>query len=274
MAVTERLPCGCPRNMVDTRVAGGFRLRRSLSLPCCALGLHHHREPRIVISLAGAFQTSHGGQTLAVDGTAAVYRPAGDEHLDRYPAPTDSLSFLLPADAAPPLGEPFAVQDAALPGLRRALCTEWSMRDPASNLIMEGLAHLATSIVLHRRPVVARGKPHWIGTIRDQLDACYANPPTLSNLAQSVNREVAYVAATFKRVYGTSIGLYLRELRLWKARDQMEQDGEISLVDIALQCGYSDQSHFTRQFKRLFHITPREYRQRHGFQGMVAAGTA
>jgi AraC family transcriptional regulator len=42
----------------------------------------------------------------------------------------------------------------------------------------------------------------------------------------------------------------------------MERD-DASLAAIALECGYSDQSHFTRQFKRLFTITPAEYRRRH-----------
>src|SRR5258708_36398597 len=106
MVMIDSLSCGCPRNSVNTRFAGGFRLRRSLSLPCCAMGLHHHLEPRIVISLAGAFDTRHGKHTLVVDSTAAVYRPAGDEHQDRYSQPTDSLSVLLPADIPSQIREP------------------------------------------------------------------------------------------------------------------------------------------------------------------------
>ena len=262
MTITDHLPCGCPRKRVDTRTAGVFRLRRSLSLPCCALGLHHHSEPRIVLPLLGAFETSHGRRTLPVDGSAAMYRPAWDEHRDSYHTATDSLVLLLPAETAGSAREPYVMRDPALPDLGQTLRTEWVVRDAASNLIMEGLTLLTTCIVLNRRPVTSRGKPHWIATVREQLEACYAEPPTLVELASSVDRDAAYVAATFKRVYGSSVGMYLRRLRLWQARHSIDDRRSGSIAEIALQCGYSDQSHFTRQFKQLFSVTPGEYRRR------------
>ena len=53
---------------------------------------------------------------------------------------------------------------------------------------------------------------------------------------------------------------FLRKLRLRIAsRALMETDK--SLADIALQCGFADQSHFSREFRRQFGRTPREYRE-------------
>ena len=268
MTTSHLLPCGCPQHAHEDRDAGAYRLRRSLTLPRCSQGRHHHPETRIILSLAGRFETSHGRQRLQVDGDGAVYRPAGDEHLDSYHEPVESLALLLPADA--PAGEPYLLRDPALAGLARSLKAEWQMQDKASGLVLEGLVTLAASIVLHRRPVLSRGKPHWIGQVRQQLDASYGVTPTLAALARSVDREAAYVAATFKRVYGSSVGAYLRELRLWQARERMARD-EASLADIALDCGYADQSHFTRQFRRRFCITPAEYRRRHSLHLPVPA---
>jgi transcriptional regulator GlxA family with amidase domain len=34
-----------------------------------------------------------------------------------------------------------------------------------------------------------------------------------------------------------------------------------SMVEVALNCGFADQSHFTREFHRYFGRTPREYRE-------------
>lgn len=260
----NHLPCGCPQNAGDTRTAGSFRLRRSLYSPCCALGLHHHSEARIVISLRGTFKTSHGKHILTVNESAAIYRPPGDEHQDFYPEPAECLALWLPADETSSARQAFVTWDHALSDLSHKLQAEWRFQDSASSLILEGFAILATSIVLHRQPVIARGKPHWIGAIRERLEEQYADPPTLTDLARSVDRDAAYVAATFKRMYGASVGHYVRRLRLWQACYCMQHDKQTSLVEIAQQCGYADQSHFARQFKRLFHITPREYRQRHG----------
>jgi len=42
------------------------------------------------------------------------------------------------------------------------------------------------------------------------------------------------------------------------------------LADVVLSCGFSDQSHFTREFRRHFGRTPREYRD-HYVQGSADA---
>jgi AraC family transcriptional regulator len=260
MTPTDILPCGCPRGGHGIRHAGVYQFRRSLNLPHCTLGKHRHPEARIVFPLAGRFRTSHGKRELPVSIGTAMYRPAWDEHEDSYDGPVDSLALLLPADAV--CQGPFVMRDPALQGVMRSLQTEWDIHDSAASLVMEGLATLLTSVVQHHRPVERRGKTHWIAMVRDQLEASYATTPTLAALAHSVDRDATYVAATFKKVYGTSVGTYLREWRLWQARSRMERE-DMSLAMIALECGYSDQSHFTRQFKRLFSVTPAGYRRRH-----------
>lgn len=259
--MTEHLPCGCPKSVHGQRQAGAYGLRHGINLPHCTIGKHHHPQARIVISLAGHFHTSHGRHSLPVEPGSAVYRPAWDEHEDSCGEPMESLALLLPAGTTPAQA-PFVMRDPAIQGLARAFKTEWNIRDSAAALVMEGLATLAASVMLHRRPVESRGNPHWIAAVREQLEASYATTPTLAELARSVDREAAYVAATFKKAYGTSVGTYLREWRLWQARARMER-GDASLADIALECGYADQSHFARQFRQLFAITPSAYRRRH-----------
>jgi transcriptional regulator GlxA family with amidase domain len=57
-------------------------------------------------------------------------------------------------------------------------------------------------------------------------------------------------------------GDYVRRLRLWRARDALDCDRDSSLSEIAADCGFADQSHFTRHFRRLFGTTPGAYRLR------------
>lgn len=64
----------------------------------------------------------------------------------------------------------------------------------------------------------------------------------------------------FQAVFHLTPQRFLRKLRLRIAtRALMFTDA--SLADIALTCGFADQSHFSREFRRQFGRTPREYRE-------------
>lgn len=266
---SDRLPCGCPRTHSSRAYAGGFALRYANNLPACAQGRHHHPEARIVLSLSSGFGSRYMRETVEVADSAALFRPLGEDHEDRYPVPTATLALLLPVDnPVSAIKRPFVQHDPAFAGLAAELRREMHAPDTASALVMEGLALLVTSKVLHARPLAERGAPRWIAAVRERVAAEYAAPPSLADLGTMVGRDAAYVAATFKRVYGGSVGAYLRQQRLWEARRQLDVKPESSLTEVALACGYADQSHFTRHFKRLFGLTPGEYRRR---QGLVQA---
>lgn len=227
--------------------------------------MHHHAEARIILSRHQGFETRYGGETYGVAGSAAFFRPAGEDHADRYPTPTATLALLLPVDAAAGSVErPFVTRDSAFHRLAELLRREMSAPDAASALVMEGLAWLIVSKVLHLRPLKEQGVPGWVALVRERIEAEFSAPPTLAELGRMVDRDAAHVAATFKRVYGDSVGQYLRRLRLWHARLYIDAEPESSLSEVALRCGFADQSHFTREFRRLFSLTPAAYRRRYG----------
>jgi len=82
------------------------------------------------------------------------------------------------------------------------------------------------------------------------------------------NKQLAAVSKmslrAFERQFLASFHLtpqkYLRRLRLGIASRALIY-GNDSLADVALNCGFGDQSHFTREFRRQFGRTPREYRE-------------
>jgi AraC-like DNA-binding protein len=82
------------------------------------------------------------------------------------------------------------------------------------------------------------------------------------------NQQLAAVSKmslrAFERQFLASFHLtpqkYLRKLRLGIASRALIYGSE-SLADVALDCGFGDQSHFTREFRRQFGRTPRDYRE-------------
>lgn len=65
------------------------------------------------------------------------------------------------------------------------------------------------------------------------------------------------LAAQFRRRYGTSPYRYLLMRRLELVRTLLARGG--SAVDVAIQTGFSDQSHMTRKFKAAYGLTPRRF---------------
>nr|CBA71487.1 AraC-family transcriptional regulator [Arsenophonus nasoniae] len=64
----------------------------------------------------------------------------------------------------------------------------------------------------------------------------------------------------FKQLKGCTLGEYVRKRRLLEAARLLRED-KFSILDIALQYGFSSQATFTRIFKKHFNTTPAKFRQ-------------
>jgi len=69
-----------------------------------------------------------------------------------------------------------------------------------------------------------------------------------------------YYQRLFKRLIRKSVHEYIKLRRLAVAAKAL-RNSEERILDIALQCGFSDHANFTRAFKDAYHITPDEYRR-------------
>ncbi len=80
----------------------------------------------------------------------------------------------------------------------------------------------------------------------------------LKDLATLVGMSLFYFSRCFKEITGISPHKYLTYLRIAKSRLLLSTSQ--TLVEIACDCGFSDQAHFTRTFKRFAGITPHRFR--------------
>jgi AraC-like DNA-binding protein len=67
--------------------------------------------------------------------------------------------------------------------------------------------------------------------------------------------------ALFRGAVGLTPKLYCRILRFKEALERVAADPSASLVDLAIDAGYSDQPHFTREFREFAGVTPEQYRK-------------
>ncbi|HZV37663.1 MAG TPA: helix-turn-helix transcriptional regulator, partial [Pseudoxanthomonas sp.] len=86
------------------------------------------------------------------------------------------------------------------------------------------------------------------------------NVPGIAQLAREADLHPVYFARAFRRAFGCSPGDYLRRRRVELAISAVCA-GRSPLAEIALGCGFVDQSHMTHALRRDTGMTPRTLRR-------------
>jgi AraC-like DNA-binding protein len=82
---------------------------------------------------------------------------------------------------------------------------------------------------------------------------------SLAELAQVINISPTYFASLFKQAMEIAPHQYVIQQRVERAQTMLLKT-DLAIADIALQVGFSSQSHLTQQFKRLTGMTPKQVR--------------
>lgn len=131
---------------------------------------------------------------------------------------------------------------------------------PASVLVVEESALELFASAHGSRHGRERRVPAWLAATRDAVRAQYSRPPSLTSLAGAVSVHPVHLARSFKSHYGYTIGECARRARLAAAYARLSRPGA-SLARIAIEGGFTDQSHLTRECRRYLRLTPRQIRQ-------------
>ena len=92
--------------------------------------------------------------------------------------------------------------------------------------------------------------------VEEHLDGC----PTLGQLATVVRLSPYHFARQFKRATGLPPHQYVILRRVERARQLLQAGTGLSLAEVAAHAGFSDQSQFSRHFKRLVGVTSGQFR--------------
>lgn len=105
-----------------------------------------------------------------------------------------------------------------------------------------------------------------IALLHDYLMNHYREEVDLKKLAELVNMAEGSLCRFFKMNVGTSIFDYLNQIKVEFAC-KLLMDRELTIVDVCLDSGFNNLSHFNKQFRKNTGVTPTEYRKR--FRGLV-----
>ena len=195
--------------------------------------------------------------------------------------PYDFLRFYLPAAPLDQLASrrglcrvgrlrttSLGIHDPVMHGLALSILPMFHEPGSATALLLESIALAFHAHVIHRygdglgSEASGRGglSPWQLRRACAFIDAHLDCEPSLSALAKECRLSVSHFARAFRQSTGMPPHRWVMKRRIERAKEVL-LEGELDLVQIALTCGFFDQSHFTRNFSRSEGHSPGKWRR-------------
>jgi AraC family transcriptional regulator len=203
-----------------------------------------------------------------------VVIPGGTPHAERFADPGVRCLIVEVTASGATLGElaarafdhPAYVSGSQIASLGLQLHREFRERDDLADLAIEGLVLQISAAVLRQRrglrdelEAPGRGEPRWLRRVCDLMGETLGRPLSVGELATEAGVHPVHLARVFRRRYGVSPSEYARRLRVQAAIDALTHSDR-SLAEIAAAAGFADQSHMSRQFRRIVGTPPGTFR--------------
>lgn len=100
-----------------------------------------------------------------------------------------------------------------------------------------------------------------IQRVIDRIERDLHRRLTVADLAQTAELSVPQLTRLFRAATGRTPGMFLRDLRMYRARVLLERTS-LSIEEVMQQVGLADRSRFARDFRRAHGDSPRAFRMR------------
>ncbi|WP_372783052.1 helix-turn-helix domain-containing protein [Phenylobacterium sp.] len=205
----------------------------------------------------------------------------GPYHSLQFYVPRTAMNEAAEWDGAPAIEDlrydlAAPLRDPAIRHLAAAVRPAFSTPGAASGVFLDHVLHALAAHVAHRyghaadrhgrrpRPPGPVGLAGWqLNRAREMMAGRLDEKVSLRDMAQACGLSVSYFARAFRISTGLPPHRWLLHRRVERAKDLLCRTG-LSLSEIALACGFADQSHFTRVFCQMAGTTPAMWRRDRG----------
>ena len=253
---------------LKNRQVGGLTLTEIVYPPGSHVPRHSHELSQFCFVQDGAFSEVYGRKFREGRPLTLIARPPDEAHAHRFlNSGAHCFVIEIERDFLQRVREHSLVLDDSaefhgglLAWLAKKIYNEFRRVDQASSLAIEGLT-LEMMAETSRRNVklLERRVPRWLEQAREFLHARFSETVALEDVAKSVGIHPVHLARVFRQTYCCTIGEYIRRLRIEFACREVSLT-DTPFTEIAVTAGFYDQSHFSRTFKQIVGLTPREYR--------------
>ena len=210
-------------------------------LGAAEIGRHYHPHPYATLVVKGRYEEAGDQGRYEVEAGDILLHPAFSAHRDVV---RDLRTYVLDV--------PLPFDGRTWPGLARIADADTLIRTAecdlaeAQAMILEGLTAVS----------IPRTDP------ADQLADALSDEPALriGQWAEDKGHSREWLSRRFRRLYGIDAAQFRAEARARHAWTRIVGSDE-PLVQIAVDCGFADQSHMTRSINRLTRCSPGSWRQ-------------
>jgi AraC family transcriptional regulator len=228
---------------------------------------HYHENPYFTFILQGNVMESNKKETYHCSAGSLLFHNWDDAHYNIKP-PGFTRGFQIELEQkwldqwslnTDDLHGSFSVKNPEIKLLFYQLFKESLYKNDECNLAIESLL-LQVIDQLKSKHQTIKSAPQWIFQVRDWLHEESHDHLSLSFLSELFGIHPVHLSRYFPKFFGCSFGEYIRKIKVERSLVLLSKK-EKQLIDIALECGFSDQSHFNRCFKENIGITPLAYRK-------------
>jgi AraC family transcriptional regulator len=251
---------------VEARLRTEDVLLSELRQPCSrTVPRHQHELAYVTVVLDGDYLEGDRGKLHELRPFTAAFNPSGVQHATVIgPAGASFFTIELRDENLQRLGVRLPPQTefdrgagAMLwPGLRLYSAFKTRTADPL--LLESHVLELLGAIT----GFASREKsaPHWLGRVKERMHEEFRDNIRMRDLAGDAGVHPVHLSRVFRAQERRTPGDYVQQLRV-RAACKLLRNADYPLALIAAECGFADQSHFTRVFRKFTGTTPAQFRR-------------
>jgi len=240
----------------------GIRISETLMPSGLRLRDHKHEPGQICFVLEGEYRERTGGIEHQFYPGALQFHSPGEWHSNIFSSDSDVLTLLVSIDpdrwidigASRPIASAGILRYCA-----REIRRELRRLDEASRAALEGWTMLSLATLARRYYEIDKNEPAWLSEAVAIIERRSDEPISLTTIAAAVGVHRATLAAAFRRFRRSSVGESIRNQRVCQVMHALALT-KMPLCEIATRCGFHDQAHMGREFRKAIGMSPGAYR--------------
>ncbi len=261
---------GEDRNLVITGIRHywpekkGFNLRRTIGLPEYTF-LHLFGSVTLTVNGEAIHTEPHAVIILKPDTPYGIYSPDGDLIHDWFHFTGDDADTLISGAGLRYNTVYYPKTDSFITDTVKLMEKEYFGGEAFSDEISAAYTDILFKLIARAlKPTASEisvdaGTEERFKKLRARIFSNLDRTWTVSDMAAEVNLSESRVYTLYKAIFSTTPNQDLILARMDLGKRLLSQENFLSVSDVASECGYTNEFHFIRQFKKHVGITPKQY---------------